>query len=181
MWVQHAIWIVQDDGVEVGVGDRWETRIEVSLSDAQTVADSAPSGIDLISEPLSVQGPRYSIVGRVLEEDEHHGTRLDVGDLLVAPTSYQTWPVGTVLSFQSELYAQPSMTTEPPDPLIRSWMVRQLFVRWWKAVPDDEPNSYRPDFASVRFRPIDRMRMWEDGRNPEGAGRVISGYLLDLA
>jgi hypothetical protein len=175
------MWIVQDDGVEVGVGDRWDTRIEVSLADARTVSDPVPVGLELIGQPLSVGGPRYRMVGRVLEDDEHHGARLDVGALVVAPTSYEARPAGTLLTLQSELYAQPSRMNAPPDPLIRRWTVRQIFVRWWNAVPDDRPRSYRPDPVSVRFRPIDRMRRWEDGNNPDGTDRVIADYLLDLA
>ncbi len=181
MWVQNSIWIVQDGGVEVGVGDLWDTRIEVSLADAREVPNSTPLGLDLVGEPLSVEGPRYSIVARVLDEDDNHGTRLDVGSLVVGPVSYETWSVGAVLSLQSRLYAQPSLTLEPPDPLIRSYTVRQLFVRQWTAVPDDEPNSWRPNLASVQFRPIDRMRMWEDEeRFPGQRLRTISDYLLEV-
>lgn len=55
--------------------------------------------------------------------------------------------------------------------------VRQLLVRWWKAVADDQPNSYRADPSTVRFRPIERMNPWTDEKNPDDDGRVISDYL----
>src|SRR5579863_8238230 len=121
--------------------------------------------------------------GRVVEDDAA-GTSLDAGDLVVAPTAYSTWPAGTVLRIQSELRGSEALESEPPDPLIRGWRVRQLFIRYTKAVPDGDPNSWRPDWTDVRFREVDRMKMWDDDpptrKTPFDDGPRIPDYLLEI-
>jgi hypothetical protein len=188
VWAQLSIWRVQDGQLEeLAVGDTWKTRFEVILDGAEDVAPSIPLGIRLVRDPLTDLGPRYEIVGRVLE-DEVAGTYLDAGEVVVAPSSPSTWPIDTVLRFQSELYGSESWVSEPPDPLIRSWRVRRLLIRYTRAVPNGEPRSWRPDPTDVRFREIERMRMWEDATGPIGPGKMSpfddgprsSDYLLEV-
>ena len=109
---------------------------------------------------------------------------MDAGDLVVAPTGYSTWPEGTVLRIQSELYGSEALESEPPDPLIRGWRVRQLFIRYAKGVPDGDPNSWRKDWTDVRFRAVDRMSIWDDdhptGKSPFGDGPRLPDYLLEI-
>jgi hypothetical protein len=175
------MWIVQDDGVELGVGDRWQTRLEVSLTTAEEVAPGVAPTIRLSGDALSVEGPTYDIVARV-EHDETIGGFLDTGAFQVAPDSYNTWPVGSVLRIRSELSARPCPFSEPPDPLIREWTVERIFVRRWGAAADSDPNSFRRDLADVRFQPIERMSMWGDEGWSDAVEKVfISDYLLEVS
>src|SRR5664280_397817 len=179
MWVQHSTWIVQDDGLELAIGDSWNTRLEVSLEDAEEVSTSTPFGLTLAGEPLTTEGPVYVGVAK-LQEVEPNGKILDTGTLQVAPTAFTPWAVGTTLKFRSALYAQPCLFSDPPDPLIRGWAVRQILVRQWNSVPDKDPDSYRIDRSTVRFRSIERMQKWEDELDPTTGRRVASDYLLKL-
>ena len=183
MWAQLSTWHVEDGQFpELAVGDIWNTRFEVFLDGRKGVASSTPLGIAMIGDPLTPVGPLYEIVGRVLEDEI--STSLDAGELVVAPSAYSTWPPGTVLRIQSELCGSKALESEPPGPLIRSWHVRQLFIRYAKAVPDGDANSWRPDHADVRFRAIDRMTIWDDdppsGMNPFNDGPRIPDYLLEI-
>jgi hypothetical protein len=186
VWAQLSIWRVQDGQLEeLAVGDTWNTRLEVFLDEAEEVESSTPLGLRLLGDPLTDSGPRYEIVGRVAEDGVRH---LDVGEIVVAPSSYSTWPLDTVLRFQSELSGSEAWESDLPDPLIRSWRVRRLFIRFKRAVPTGEPRSWRPDHTGVRFREIDRMRMWEDATGPIGPGKMspldegrrMSDYLLEV-
>jgi hypothetical protein len=170
---------------ELAVGDTWNTRLEVILDEAEEVELSTPPRLRLLGDPLTDLGPRYEIVGRVAE----HGVRyLEVGEIVVAPSSYCKWPRDTVLRIKSELSGSEAWESEPPDPLIRSWRVRRLFIRFKRAVPTGEPRSWRPDPTGVRFREIDRMRMWDDATGPIGPGKMrplddgrrMSDYLLEV-
>lgn len=179
MWVQHSIWIVQDDGLEVGVGDSWDTRVEVSLGDAEEVPSSTPLGLSLANEPLTPEGPVYVGVGEMLQVDPI-GHFLNTGPVRVAPTTFTSWGVGATVRFRSLLYARPCLFSDPPDPLISRWTVRQILVRHWDSVPDVDPNSYRVDLSTVRFHSIERMRMWEDEEDPASGQRLASDYLLEV-
>jgi hypothetical protein len=188
VWAQLSIWRVQDGQLEeLAVGNTWNTRLEVILDGSAEVAPSTPLGLRLVSDPLTDSGPRYEIVGRVLEDDVV-GMYLDVGEIVVAPSSYAEWPADTVLRFQSELSGSEALISEPPDPLIRNWRVRRLVIRYKRAVPTGEPRSWRPDPTDVRFREVDRMRMWEDATGPIGPGKMsplddgprMSDYLLEI-
>jgi hypothetical protein len=179
MWVQHSMWIVQDDGLEVGVADSWDTRVEAWLGDAEEVPTSTPLGLSLANDPMTTDGPIYVGVGRMLQV-EPIGHFLDTGSVQVAPISLSQHGVGATVRFRSLLYARPCLFSNPPDPLIKRWTVRQILVRQWESVPDVDPNSYRVDPSTVRFRAIERMRMWEDEVDPTTGQRVASDYLLDL-
>jgi hypothetical protein len=179
MWVQHSTWIVQDEGLELAVGDTWSTRLEVSLADAVEVEDSAPTGITLADPAMTVGGPTYDIVARMLG-DQLARRYLQAGTYTMAPLGVSNWPIYTVMKFSSEIHARPCWISEPPDPLSQSWEVRQIFIRQWDAVPDDRPNSFRADRSSVRFRAIERMRMWEDEKPFDGEGRTLSDYVLEV-
>lgn len=183
MWAQLSTWRVQDGQFpELAVGDIWNTRFEVFLDSVEEVASSTPLGIAMIGDPLTPVGPLYEIVGRVLEDEV--GISLDAGDLDVAPTPYSTWPAGTVLRIRSELCGSEALDNEPPDPLIRGWRIRQLFIRYAKAVPDGDPNSWRPDWTDVRFRAVDRMRRSDDdpriGNVPFNDGPRFPDYLIEI-
>jgi hypothetical protein len=184
MWAQLSTWRVQDGQFpELAVGGTWNTRLEVTLDGAEEVTGPTPLGARLIGDPLTPAGPRYEIVGRV-HRDGVVGTSLDAGEVVVAPTTYSTWREGTVLRTQSEFYGSEALISEPPDPLIRGWRVRQLFIRYVKAVPDGDPNSWRRDWTDVRFRAVDRMSMWEDddgsGKSPFNDGARLPDYLLEI-
>ena len=184
VWAQLSTWRVQDGQFpELGVGDIWKTRFEVILDDAEEVLSATPVGIRMIGDPLTPIGPRYEIVGRV-HRDEVVGTSLDAREIVVAPTAYSTWPEGTVLRTRSEFYGSEALDNEPPDPLIRSWRVRELFIRYARAVPDRDPNSWRRDLTDVRFLAVERMRMWDDddhtGKNPFNDGARLPDYLLEI-
>jgi hypothetical protein len=180
MWVQVSTWIVQDDYVELGVGDRWKTVLDTSPPDnAEEMDPSTPLGLSLATEPLSIVGPVYDIVGEITE-DKTAGNYLDTGSAILIPRSFRQWSPGTVLRYRSELRGGWNEMINPADVLLFSGVLRQLYVRWWKAVPHDEPNSYRADPDTVRFRPIERMSPWSDENNPDGDGRIISDYLLEL-
>jgi len=179
MWVQHSTWIVQDGGLELVVGDTWDTRLEVSLTGAEEVSLTTPSGLSLAHEPLSAAGPVYVGVGKLLQV-EPIGKILDTGAVQVAPAAFTTWEAGTTLRFRSQLLAQPCLFSDPPDPLIRRWTVRQIVIRQWTSVADGLPNSYRIDPSTVRFRSIEGMRMWEDELDPTTGQRVASDYLINL-
>jgi hypothetical protein len=184
VWAQLSTWRVQDGQLpELSVGDIWSTRFEVILDGAEEVDASTPLGIRMIGDPLTAGGSVYEIVGRI-GSDVVAGATLDAGQIVVAPTSYPTWPDGTVLKLQSEFYGSEALESEPPDPLIRPWRVSRLFTRWARAVSDGDPNSWRPDRTDVRFHAIDRMRMWEDddtvGPSPFEDGPRLSDYLLEI-
>jgi hypothetical protein len=188
VWAQLSIWRVQDGQLdELAVGDTWNTRLEVNLDEEEQVDPSTPLGLGLVGDPLTDSGPRYECVARVLRDDVF-GTFLDVGNIVVAPSSLSEWPVDTVLRFQSELSGSEAWFSEPPDPLIRSWRVSRLFIRYKRAVPTGEPRSWRPGPTDVLFREVDRMSMWEDATGPIGPGRMspvddgprMSDYLLEI-
>jgi len=174
MWVQLSTWRVQDGQFpELAVGDTWDTRLEVVLDGAEQVPDALPLGIRLVGKPLTPAGPLYEIVGRVCEDDVV-GLYLDAAEIVVAPTSYSTWPRDTVLRLQAELLGSENLFSEPPDPLIRSWRVRRLVIRYARAVPAGEQESWRSDSTDVRFREVDRMRMWGTPPGPDLGRRAHS-------
>lgn len=188
MWAQLEIWRVQDGQFpELAVGGVWETRLEVGTDDVEEVPPETPLGIELVEGPLSSPGPRYELVGQV-GKDSVIGTFLDVGEFPVAPLSLSNWQVGTFLRLRSSLWGSQCLFSEPPDPLIRSWRVCQLFIRFARAVPDSEPRSWRSDLSDVKFRSIERMRMWDDATGPIGPGPMSplddgprsSDYLLEV-
>jgi hypothetical protein len=119
-------------------------------------------------------------VGRVVE-DPDIGHFLDAGEIKLAPQYYFSDPVGATLKIQSELRAGPGLVDYSSDPTMRIWEIRHLFIRQWRAVPDGEVNSVRPDYSAVRFRPIEKMQIWDDERAFDGSGIAISDYLLEVA
>jgi hypothetical protein len=180
MWAQLSTWRIQDGQFpELAVGDTWNTRLEVELDGAEEAPDTTPLGLRLVGEPLTPTGPLYEIVGRVYEDDVF-GHYLDAAEIVVAPTSYSTWPRDTVLRLQAELMGSECLFSDPPDPLVRSWSVRRLFIRYTRSVPDSDPNSWCRDPTDVRFRAVDRMKMWDDGRNPFPDGRREADYILEI-
>lgn len=179
MWVLLATWIVGDDGLELGEGDRWTTVLEVSLDGAEAVDADPPLRFELADNPFSVAGPNYDIVARV-RSDEISGLFLDAGGITLTPSALVRWPLGTVLAFKSELRGGWYPLTPPPVHLIFDGEVRRLFVRQRTAVPDGAPDSFRPDPETVRFHPIQRIQMWETARDLDGPDKVISDYLLEL-
>jgi len=188
MWAQLSTWRVQDGQFpELKVGDKWDTRLEVVLDGAEEVVNTSSLGIRLVGDPLTPAGPLYEVVGRVCEDDII-GLYLDAAEIVVAPTSSSTWPLDTILRFQAELFGSQCLFSEPPDPLIRSWRVRRLVIRYMRAVPDGDPKSWRSDPRDVRFREVDRMRMWADATGPVGSGKMdpfddgprTSDYLLEV-
>ncbi len=119
MWVWHSIWMVQDDGIELGIGDTWETKLDIYPEGAREVDPETPLALDLVGDPLSVEGPRYEIVARVVEY-KRIGIYLDTGAVKIEPQHLFAFRgihedpdeleprrtlAGTVLSFQSELQA----------------------------------------------------------------------------
>ena len=160
MWVLLATWIVGDDGLELGEGDRWTTVLEVSLDGAEPVDSGSPLTFELADDPLSIAGPNYFIVARVLS-DEISGPFLDAGGIAMTPSALVRWPLGTVLAFKSELRGGWYPFIPAPAHLTFDGEVRRLFIRQWDAVPDGAPNSYRPDRDSLRTRPIQRIQTWE--------------------
>ncbi len=180
MWAELASWIAQDDGLELTVGDRWKTKLSVSLDGAKELDESAPLGFHLLHEPRSIEGPRYQISARI-RQDADFGVILDAGPVLMEPSSFTGWPDGVVLGFESPLFAGPGLDLRSEHPVSREWRVRRINLRQWDAVPDIEPNSYRPDPDSVRIRQIERMQIWEDEKDPATGQRVPSDYLLRLA
>jgi len=129
MWAALEVWRVQDGQLpELAVGDTWCTRFEVVLRDAEELASSTTLGMRLVEDPLTPTGPRYDFVARVTE-DEASGHLLDAGEILVAPLTTATLHQGAVIHFRGELWGTERLYREPPDPLIRDWRVRQLFVR----------------------------------------------------
>lgn len=180
MWVVLAKWIVGDDGLELGEGDRWSTVLEVSLDDAEAVDSGSPLRFQLAdNDPFSVAGPKYDIVARVLS-DEISGSFLDTDGINLTPSALVQWPIGTVVAFKSELRGGWYPIIPPPGHLMFHGEVRQLFIRQRTAVSDSAPNSFRPDPETVRFHPIQRIQMWETMRNLDGSDKVISDYLLEL-
>jgi len=180
MWVELATWIAQDDRLELTVGDHWTTKLSVSLDRAEEVEASAPLGIHLLAEPPSLDGPRYEVTVRV-KRDPDFGVILDAGSLLLDSSSFTTWPDAVVLRLESPLLAGPGLDLRSDHPAWREWRVRQIHLRQWDLVPDSEPNSYRPDPNSVRIRPIERMQIWQDEKDPVTAERIHSDYILRLA
>lgn len=69
MWVQVSTWIVQDEYQELGVGDPWSTVPYVGTDEAEEVDPSTPLSLNLASDPLSVVGPVYDIVGRHMDDE----------------------------------------------------------------------------------------------------------------
>jgi len=184
MWVQVSTWVVQDDYRELGVGDPGKTVLDACLpDDVEEVDSSTPLSLILADEPLFNIGPAYDIVGRMVE-DEAVGDYLDTGSAQLIPRrsrSWRQWPSRTVLRFRSELSGGWYEADPTPDILLFSGVIRRLLVRWSQAVPGDYPNSYRADPSTVRFRSIERMSPWEDEKNPDGDGEVISDYLVELS
>jgi hypothetical protein len=166
--------------MDLSVGDVWRTKLDLELRDRREAPPLAVLGITLTGNPLTVDGPSYEIVGRVVEDPEI-GRFLDAGEIKLAPQHYFTDPVGATLRIQSELRAGPGLFDYPSDPTMRTWEIRQMYIRQWSAVPDDDVNSFRPDYSSVRFRPIETMQIWDDTRTFDGSGRAISDYLLEVA
>lgn len=180
MWTELGIWRVQDGQFpELAVGDVWEARLEVETGDAEEAATKTAPGIELIDGPLTAPGPRYELVGRV-EEDSLIGTFLDVGTFPVAPLGLTNWQPGAYIRLRSELYGSECLFSEPPDPLIRPWRVRQLAIRYARALPDIDPDSWRPSRSDVRFRAIERMSMWADSSNPFADAPRIADYVIEV-
>jgi hypothetical protein len=177
MWILLATWIVGDDGLELGEGDRWSTVLEVSPHDAEVVSPHSPQRFELVGDPLSVAGPRYDIVARV-RSDEASGSFLDAGEVYLTASVH--WPPDTVLSLKTELQGGWYPAIPPPDHLIFDGEIQRLFIRQRTAVSDGAPNSYRPDLATARFRQIERIQMWEAARDLDGPHKIISDYLLEL-
>lgn len=177
MWVRLSTWMVSDEGLDVGLGDTWESILDLVDTNAEEVDQSTPLALHFVGDPFLIAGPVYDIVAR--RDDDH----LDCGKAILGPVGgYRPWSPGAVLRFRSELKVGWSETTSPPDVLLYASTVRQLYVRWWRAVPVvGERDTYERDPDSVRSRPIGRMNPWADEKNPDGSGRVISEYLLDLA
>lgn len=179
MWVVLASWIVEDDGIELGEGDRWATVLEVELESAVEADSLIPLGFQLVGDPLSVEGYEYDVIAKVLY-NETSGHFLDAGGVILTPHALVTWPIGTVLAFRSALRGGWYPIIPPPVHLIFDAEVRQLFIMEWDLVLDSEPNSYRRDPGSLRFRPIRRMEMWENAWGLEGPNKVAADYLLEL-
>jgi hypothetical protein len=180
MWVNLAMWVAQDEGMDLSVGDTWRTKLDLDMEDRREAQPSAVLGITLTGNPLTIEGPSYEIVGRVVVHPEI-GRYLDAGDLKLAPQYYFSEPIGATLKIQSELRAGPGLVDYPSDPTMRIWEIKHIFIRQWPAVPDGEVNSFRPDRSSVRFRPTEKMQIWEDERTFDGSGITISDYLLEIA
>jgi hypothetical protein len=180
VWIQLSNWIAGDDGLDLGVGDPWSTVLDAYSEGAEVVDSSTPLGLDLADELPFSAGPTYDIVGRTFE-DESAGTCLDTGSAILTPHGYHDWPLGIVLKMRSELRGGWYPTIPPPDVLLYSGTIRQVLVRWWKAVSTGEPHSYRADPDTVQFRPIDRMNSFYDGKSPDSDARVISDYLVELS
>ena len=196
MWVQRSIWMVPDDGIELEVGDIWETKLDIWPEGAREVDPGTPVALELIGKPLTTAGPRYEIVARVVG-DEQIGVYMEAGSVKLEPQHLFAFrgihdrpdeleprptPVGTVLSFQSELLAGAGYFFNASDPSVASWEIRQIYVRQWTAVPapDRSANSYRRDPSAVRFRPIRRMQMWDDERTFDGEGISNSDYVMEV-
>ena len=179
MWVLLSTWIVGDEGIELGEGDRWMTVLEVSLDGAEAVDSHSPLRFELVGDPLSVAGPSYDIVARV-QSNETSGSFLDAGEVTLTPSALVQWPSGTVLAFKSELQGGWYPFIPPPKHLIVDGEVRQLFIREWDAVSDGAPDNYCPDPESLRVRSIRRMETWEISGRLDGPDKVISDYLLEL-
>jgi hypothetical protein len=180
MWVQLSSWVVQDDGIDLAVGDLWTTQLAVSLERAEELEDSAILGFQLLNEPRSIEGPRYHVVARVTE-DEDFGTILDVGQVPMNPTAFTAWSDGAVLKVESQIVAGQFLDARSEHPAWREWRVSQIHLRQWDVVADADPNSYRPDPATVRFREIERIQMWEDEKDRTTGQRIFSDYLLHVA
>jgi hypothetical protein len=179
MWVQLASWIVGDDGLELGEGDCWTTVLEVSLDGAEAVESGSPLRFELGDDPFSVAGPNYDIVAKVLS-DEISGSFLDAGGITLTPSALVGWPLGTVLAFKSELRGGWYPFVPAPAHLMFDGEIRRLFIRQRTAVPDGDPNSFRPDPETVRFVPIQRIQTWETMKAVNDPPKVISDYLLEL-
>jgi hypothetical protein len=179
MWVQLATWIVGDDGLELGEGDRWRTVLEVSLGDAEVVDADSPLGFELVGDPLSVVGASYNILARV-HSAETTGSFLDAGGVTLTPNTLVGWSAGAVLAFRSELRGGWYPFAPPPDHLIFEGEVRRLFIRQWDAVPDGASNSWRADPQTLRTHAIQRIQMWETANDLDGPDKKISDYLLEL-
>lgn len=198
---------MQDLGIELEVGTTWKSKLDPYPKRAREVDPATPLGLDLISEPLTVAGPVYEIVARMVEH-ERTGGYLDAGLIKLQPqhqfayrgldedrddSAPRSAPVGTVLSFLSEVEAGPGYFFDDSDPSVGTWLIRQLYIRQWSVVSAGDPNSYRRDPTTVRFRPIQRMQMWDDERDFDEDGqtaserspgqwrRTISDYLLEVA
>ena len=178
MWVVLEPWIVGDDGLELGEGDRWRTVLEVYLGGAEVVDDSSPLSFELTGDPLSIAGPNYDVVARVLSSEQGH--YLDAAGVTLTPSALVQWRDDTVLTFQSELRGGWYPVIPPPDHLIFDGEVSRLFIREWDAVPDGTPNSYRRDPQTLRTRPIQRIQTWETVGDIDPPNRTISDYLLEL-
>jgi len=138
--------------------------------------------------------PSTRVVARVTEY-EQTGGYLDAGLFNLEPQHLFAYrglhedrddpaprpaPVGTVLSFLSEVEAGPGYFFNASDPSVGNWEVRQISIRQWSLVPDGSPNSFRRDPSTVRFRPIQRMQMWDDERTFDGEGPSTSDYLVEI-
>lgn len=166
----------------VAVGDTWNTRLEVSLNGVEEVAPPTDLGLYLVGDPLTPSGPLYEIVGCV-REDETIGKYVDADQVVVAPASSSPdWPLhlGQIIRFQSELLGSECLHSEPPDPLIRSWTVHRLFVRYTRLVPDLDPKSWVTERSDVLFSEIDQIQTWTDEDNPFGDGRRLADYVLEI-
>ncbi len=134
MWVELANWIAQDDGLELTVGDRWKTKLSVSLNGAKQMDDPTPLGFHLLHEPCSIEGPQYQVTARI-RQDADFGVILDAGPVLMEPSSFTTWPDGTVLRVESPLFAGPGLDLRSEPPVLREWRVRQIHLRQWDTCP----------------------------------------------
>jgi hypothetical protein len=68
--------------------------------DLPTVDPETPLALDLVGELLSVEGPLYDIVARVIEHQQL-GEYLDPGAVKIQPQHYFDSPAGTVVTCQS--------------------------------------------------------------------------------
>jgi hypothetical protein len=177
MWIVLQSWIVGDDGLELGEGDRWSTVLEANLDGVEVMSPDSPQRFELVGDPLTVLGPRYDVVATVRSNDQS-GSFLEAGAVNLA--AYVPWPTGTVLSFKSELQGGWYPFIPPPSHLNFNGEIRRLFIRERWAVWDGTPNAYRPDPNTARFRRIERIEMWETAGDLDRSDKVISDYILEL-
>jgi hypothetical protein len=195
MWVWVSGISAQDLGIELAVSTIWQTKLDPCPEQAREVDPATPLALDLIADPLSVLGPVYEVVARVVDH-ERTGRYLDTGLVKLESQhlfAYQGLSedrdnsdprpllVGTVLSFRSAIEAGPGYFFDASDPSVGDWEVRQIYVRKWSLVPDGSPNSFRRDPSTLRLRPIQRMQMGGDVNPFDGDGPVSSDYLLEVS
>jgi hypothetical protein len=180
MWASLANWIPQDDGSDLTVGDLWPTQIAVSLDGAQSVDGAVPLGLELLNDPLSIEGPRYRVTARV-QRDAAFGSFLNIGAFLMNPLTLCTWASGSVLTVESGLFLGEQLDLRPEHPVWRTWRVDEMHLRQWELVPDVEWNSFRVEPSSLRTRQIQRTQIWEDEKDAMARAPIAIDYLLNLS